>query len=70
MTVAMIQARCDMLRTMAKELAGAELPSPEREKVVALATIGISLLESLLVDICRISTALEGLETTYRLKSK
>lgn len=39
------------LTSMANEIAGAEMPPSEQAKVKALATIGLAILESIVVDI-------------------
>ena len=39
------------LKTMADEIAGADMPPAEQAKIKALATIGLTILESVVVDI-------------------
>lgn len=51
----------DQLQNMANELAGADLPPPEAAKVKALATIGLTLLKSVVVDMNSIAYFLSEL---------
>jgi hypothetical protein len=41
----------DQLKAMADEIAGADMPPAEQAKIKALATIGLTILESVVVDL-------------------
>ncbi len=50
-----------VIRTLADEAAGSDLPPAERERLKPVVDAGISIAESLVTDINRIANALEEL---------
>ena len=56
-----LQGYFNVLRGLANEQAGADLPAPEREKLLPAISAGVCVLESIVVDINRIAWCLERL---------
>ena len=50
-----------VIRTLANEVAGADLPPAEREQLKPVIDVGISIGESIVTDINRIANSLEWL---------
>lgn len=50
-----------VIRTLADEVAGSDLPPAERERLKPVVDVGISIGESVITDINRIANALESL---------